>query len=107
MKKKDGAKKVHKHIHLQLGLAEFNTIMNQRHLEELVLPNECDMVVLDRVEFACGIRWLGRVTRGMEAMQKLSQCYGRPLNDFDLQPLVGRHGKRRTSDLFWFQGPSR
>lgn len=61
-----------KYIHLQLGFAKFDTIVCKRNLEEFVLSNEDDMVVPGRVEFACRVRWFGRVTRRMEAIQKLS-----------------------------------
>lgn len=64
--------KVRKYIHLQLGFAEFGAVVCERNLKEFILPNEDDMVALGWVKFARSIRWLGRVTRGMEPIQKLS-----------------------------------
>ena len=62
----------HEYIHLQLGFAEFNAVVGERYLEELVLSDEDDVIVLGCVKFPRGIRWFGRITRGMEATQKLS-----------------------------------
>lgn len=99
----DDARRVYKYVHLQLGFTEFDTVVSEWDLEEFVLSNKDDMVVLCCVEFVCGICWLGRVTRGMEAIQGLSvEVTGGVLNDVGLQPPVGRHGKRCTSNLFWF-----
>jgi hypothetical protein len=63
---------MHEYIHLQLGFAEFDAVVHERNLKELVLSNEDDVVVLGCVEFPRGIRWFGRITRGMEAIQKVS-----------------------------------
>jgi len=65
-------RKIHQYVHLQLGCAEFNAVVHERNFEELVLSNEDDVVVPGCVEFLCGIRWFGGITRGMEAIQKLS-----------------------------------
>jgi len=63
-------REMHEYIHLQLGFTELNPVMRERNFEELVLSHEDDVVVLGRVEFPRGIRWFGRITRGMEAIKK-------------------------------------
>jgi len=68
----DTMRKVHKCVHLQFGFAEFDTVVCERNLEKLVLSNENDVVVLGWVKLACGVRWFGWVTRGVEAVQILS-----------------------------------
>jgi len=65
-------REMHEYVHLQLGFTEFNVVVHKRDFEELVLSNEDDVVVFGCVEFPCGIRWFGRITRGMEAIQELS-----------------------------------
>ena len=64
-------RKVRKYVHLQFGFAKFDTVICERNLEELVLSNEDNMVVPGWVEFVCGVRRFGRVTRGMEATRKM------------------------------------
>ena len=63
---------MYEYIHLQLGFTEFNAIVHEGNLEELVLSNEDDVIVLGCVEFLRSIRWFGRITRGMETIRKLS-----------------------------------
>lgn len=65
-------RKMHQYVHFQLGFAEFHTVVHEGNFEELVLSNKDDVVVLGCVKFLCGIRWFGRITRRMEAIQKLS-----------------------------------
>ena len=59
-------------IHLHLGLTKLGTVVCEGNFEELVLPDEYDVVVLRRVEFVRGVRWFGGVSRRMEPIQKLS-----------------------------------
>lgn len=68
----DNAREMYEYIHLQLCFAEFGTVVCERNLEELVLPDEDDMVILSCIEFTCSICWLGRIARRVEAIQKLS-----------------------------------
>ena len=68
----DDTIKVHKDIHLQLRFAEFNAVVCEGNLEELVLSNKHNVVVLSCVKFLCSVRWFGGVSRGVEAVQKLS-----------------------------------
>jgi len=67
----DNTRKVREYIQSQLGLAEFDTIVCEMNLEELVLSNEGDMVVPCWVEFARGIYRLGSETSGVKAIQIL------------------------------------
>ena len=68
----DDTDEIHKHIHLQLGFAEFDAVVRKRNLKELVLADKDDVVAPDRTEFLRGVRWFGGITGGMKAIQKLS-----------------------------------
>lgn len=96
-----------RYIHFQLALVEFCAVVYERNLKEFVLPDEDDVVVPDCVKFLCSVCRFSRVTRGMKAISKSErQNDGSHLNDVDLQPFVGGHGKRCPPDLFWLQGSS-
>jgi len=65
----DNTRRLYGYVHLKLSFCEFDTIVCERNLEELVLSNENDVVVLCRVKFARGICLLVREQRCMETIQ--------------------------------------